>query len=47
LNTGDGATVQLRAWTRKTPLLAGTPGPCEGAACDDYGVTRFTVNVLP
>ena len=47
LNTGDGATSQLRTWTRKTPLLAGAPGPCEGTACDDYGVTRFTVNVLP
>jgi serine/threonine protein kinase len=49
LPTGDAATALAGQWKRATPMLLGAPAAkaaCEGAACDEYGAARFTVDVV-
>jgi hypothetical protein len=47
LKTGAAADELLRSWRLATPLLLGQPGACSGTACDDFGATSFSVQVLP
>ena len=49
LPTGETASALAAQWKRSTPMLLGTPAAkaaCEGAACDEYGAARFTVEVV-
>lgn len=47
-SSGAAANERLRAWTGPTPLLAGKPGgPCQDTSCTDFGLARFSVNVVP
>jgi serine/threonine protein kinase len=49
LPTGETATALMAGWKYPTPMLLGAPSPkgdCQGPACDVYGATRFTVDVV-
>ena len=47
LPTGAKADTALNSWTRPTPMLLGAaPASCQGANCDAFGATSFSVEVV-
>jgi len=47
LPTGAKADTVLNSWSRSTPLLLGAaPASCQGANCDSFGATSFSVEVV-